>query len=46
MDDIGNNEITLLRNDGDEHPSNVLMSHAADNSIFDRTEVLAGEWSS
>lgn len=41
------NEIPLLRggaNTGEEHPSNVLMSHAADDNIFNRTEVLAGQW--
>lgn len=40
------NEIPLLRNGaepGEEHPSNVLMSHAGDDSIFNKTEVLAGE---
>ncbi|XP_041638516.1 syndecan-4 isoform X2 [Cheilinus undulatus] len=38
------NEIPLLRNQGqssEEHPSNVLMSHATDDSIFNKTEVLA-----
>ncbi len=43
------NEIPLLRNGAEsteEHPSNVLMSHASDDSIFNKTEVLAGqsEW--
>ncbi|CAJ1051197.1 syndecan-4 isoform X2 [Xyrichtys novacula] len=36
------NEIPMLRNQGgEEHPSNVLMSHASDDSIFNKTEVLA-----
>ncbi|XP_060897652.1 syndecan-4 isoform X1 [Labrus mixtus] len=38
------NEIPLLRNQGqsgEEHPSNVLMAHAGDDSIFNKTEVLA-----
>ncbi|KAG8007240.1 Syndecan-4 [Nibea albiflora] len=36
------NEIPLLRNEpSDELPSNVLMSHASDDSIFSKTEVLA-----
>jgi len=38
------NEIPL-RNEaepGEEHPSNVLMSRG--DSIFHKTEVLAGEW--
>lgn len=38
------NEILVLRKDpepGDEYPSNVLMAHAADDSIFNKTEVLA-----
>ncbi|XP_070758419.1 syndecan-4 [Enoplosus armatus] len=38
------NEIPLQRNEaesGEEHPSNVLMSHASDDSIFNKTEVLA-----
>ncbi|XP_034529618.1 syndecan-4 isoform X2 [Notolabrus celidotus] len=36
------NEIPLLRNQGgEEQPSNVLMSHASDDSIFNKTEVLA-----
>uniref|UniRef100_A0A8C3AKJ4 Uncharacterized protein n=1 Tax=Cyclopterus lumpus TaxID=8103 RepID=A0A8C3AKJ4_CYCLU len=26
----------------EEHPSNVLMSHASEDSIFNKTEVLAG----
>ena len=40
------NEIPILGNEvshGDDHPSNVLMSHAGNESIFDKTEVLAGE---
>ncbi|XP_026162642.1 syndecan-4 [Mastacembelus armatus] len=39
-----NNEIPMLRNNAEtveEHPSNVLMSHTSDNSIFERPEVLA-----
>ncbi|KAF7655432.1 hypothetical protein LDENG_00055570 [Lucifuga dentata] len=37
------NEIPLLRNEEEpeEYPSNVLMSHASDDSIFNKTEVLA-----
>ncbi|XP_051271360.1 syndecan-4 isoform X2 [Dicentrarchus labrax] len=38
------NEIPLLKNEpepGEELPSNVLMSHASDDSIFNKTEVLA-----
>ncbi|XP_054641717.1 syndecan-4 isoform X3 [Dunckerocampus dactyliophorus] len=38
------NEIPLLRNrqdSGPELPSNVLMSHAANDSVFAKTEVLA-----
>ncbi|KAM9361882.1 syndecan-4 [Symphorus nematophorus] len=40
------NEIPLLRNgneaeSGEEHPSNVLMSHASEDSILNKTEVLA-----
>lgn len=41
------NEIPLLRNGaepGEEHPSNVLMSHASEDSILKKTEVLAGQW--
>lgn len=47
LDAIGNsNEIPSLRSDhGDELLSNVLMSHAADNNVFNKTEVLAGGWS-
>ncbi|XP_041817953.1 syndecan-4 isoform X2 [Chelmon rostratus] len=44
IDIINNNEIPLLRNGveaGEEHPSNVLMSHASEDSIFNKTEVLA-----
>lgn len=40
------NEIPVLRSGaepGEEHPSNVLMSHAGDDSFFNKTEVLAGE---
>ncbi|XP_044038856.1 syndecan-4 isoform X2 [Siniperca chuatsi] len=38
------NEIPMLRNEAEsseEHPSNVLMAHAGDDSIFNKTEVLA-----
>lgn len=38
------NEIPILRNEAEpseEHPSNVLMSHASDDSVFNKTEVLA-----
>ncbi|XP_070704233.1 syndecan-4 isoform X2 [Pempheris klunzingeri] len=35
------NEIPLLGNEVGEEPSNVLMSHASDDSIFNKTEVLA-----
>ncbi|GAA6220490.1 syndecan-4-like [Lates japonicus] len=38
------NEIPLQRNEaepGEEFPSNVLMAHAGDDSIFNKTEVLA-----
>ncbi|XP_008278696.1 syndecan-4 isoform X2 [Stegastes partitus] len=36
------NEIPVVRNEhSDEYPSNVLMSHAGDDSIFNKTEVLA-----
>ncbi|XP_071396308.1 syndecan-4 isoform X1 [Centroberyx affinis] len=38
------NEIPLVKNEGqpsEELPSNVLMSHASDESIFNKTEVLA-----
>lgn len=38
------NEIPLLTAEAepsDEHPSNVLMSHASEDSIFNKTEVLA-----
>nr|XP_046241196.1 syndecan-4 isoform X2 [Scatophagus argus] len=38
------NEIPLLRSEtepSEEHPSNVLMSHASGDSIFNKTEVLA-----
>lgn len=40
------NEIPILRNEAEpseEHPSNVLMSHASDDSVFNKTEVLAGQ---
>jgi syndecan 4 len=38
-----NNEIHVGNevSPGEEHPSNVLMSHASDESIFNKTEVLA-----
>ncbi|XP_019736292.1 syndecan-4 isoform X2 [Hippocampus comes] len=43
---VNDNEISLLRNGprpGDQLPSNVLMSHAANgDGVFSRTEVLAG----
>lgn len=35
------NEIPLL-NSGKERPSNVLMSHANEDSVFSKTEVFAG----
>lgn len=38
------NEIPLLRSEpetSEDYPSNVLMSHAGDDSIFNKTEVLA-----
>lgn len=38
------NEILVLRKDpepGDEYPSNVLMAHAGEDSILNKTEVLA-----
>lgn len=36
------NEIPVLRKEGpEEHPSNVLMSHASDDGILSKTEVLA-----
>lgn len=41
------NEIPGLRGGakpGEEHLSNVLMSHAGDDSVFNKTEVLAGQW--
>ncbi|XP_019110870.2 syndecan-4 isoform X1 [Larimichthys crocea] len=46
IDEVGivrnSNEVPLLRNEpGEEQPSNVLMSHASDDSIFSKTEVLA-----
>lgn len=48
LDVVGNgNEIPLLRGDhGDQQPSNVLKSHAGDNSVLNKKEVLAGGWSS
>ncbi|KAI4789783.1 hypothetical protein KUCAC02_035036, partial [Chaenocephalus aceratus] len=39
------NEILLLGNKAkteEELPSNVLMAHASEDSIFNKTEVLAG----
>ncbi len=43
-----NNEIPLVLDNkaklGEEQPSNVLMSHASEDSIFNKTEVLAGQW--
>lgn len=45
MDVVRNNEVMLEHEHGDEQPSNVLMSHASDTSIFNKTEVLAGGWS-
>lgn len=40
------NEILLNSGAGkvDENPSNVLMSQATENSVFSRTEVLAGRY--
>ena len=46
---LGGNEIPPLRNGAgaaDEHPSNVLMAHASEDSIFHKTEVLAGQCAS
>lgn len=51
------NEVDIVRNSneiplksgaepGEEHPSNVLMSHAGNDSVFNKTEVLAGQWTS
>lgn len=43
------NDIPLRRNiedAGEEYPSNVLMAHASDESIFNKTEVLAGQYRS
>ena len=40
------NDIPLLGHQGEhgeEQPSNVLMAHASDDSIFNKTEVLAGQ---
>lgn len=38
------NEIPLLRKESsEEFPANVLMAHASDDSIFNKTEVLAGQ---
>lgn len=40
------NEFPLLNgvpSSSEEQPSNVLMSHASDESIFNKTEVLAGQ---
>lgn len=46
-DAVRNNEILLPeRGRGhDEQLANVLMSHAAERSVFNKTEVLAGGWS-
>lgn len=44
--EITKNENEILGNEPerpDERPSNVLMSHAGDDSIFNKTEVLAGQ---
>ncbi|XP_028285091.1 syndecan-4-like isoform X1 [Parambassis ranga] len=43
MDEVQkNNEIPMLRNEPESNnPPNVLMSHASDDSIFNKTEVLA-----
>lgn len=38
------NEIPLLGNEAELEPSNVLMSHHASSNIFDKTEVLAGQY--
>jgi len=43
------NEIPLQSNDpeaSEDYPSNVLMSHASDDSILNKTEVLAGQYAS
>lgn len=42
------NEIPILRNEEqlEDYPSNVLMSHASEDSIFNKTEVLAGQYAS
>lgn len=40
------NEIPVLRNKpatNEDSPSNVLMSHASEESIFNKKEVLAGQ---
>ncbi|XP_068598512.1 syndecan-4 [Brachionichthys hirsutus] len=42
--DLVRNSNEIQRNEaapGEEHPSNVLMSHASEDSIFSKTEVLA-----
>ncbi|XP_053171889.1 syndecan-4 isoform X2 [Scomber japonicus] len=42
LDAVNGNEIPLLRNEPEqEYPPNVLMSHAGEGSIFNKTEVLA-----
>lgn len=41
-----NNEIPRLGNEGktnEEYPTNVLMSHTSEDSILNKTEVLAGQ---
>ncbi len=50
------NEVDILKNSNDillqeterkhtdEQPPNVLMAHAGEDSIFNKTEVLAGQW--
>ncbi|XP_030229744.1 syndecan-4 isoform X1 [Gadus morhua] len=45
VEEVESNEIPRQRNEApsshEEQPSNVLMSHASDESIFNKTEVLA-----
>ena len=47
VEEVESNEIPRQRNEApsshEEQPSNVLMSHASDESIFNKTEVLAGQ---
>ena len=39
-----NNEVSVwVSPKPEEHPSNVLMAHAGEESIFNKTEILAGE---